>query len=292
MRTREFVERASRRLADDGRHQRERASVVVKLLSCRGSHRKTEHVATLICRHVHACFVVGKISSGRSRLDPIEAHRHIECMQQQDAILLRSAQIRQLGEKAEDRFVDAADQPLIDRDPDSERGNALGHRLEVMQGVGVERDVRHSAPENDTRWTSSSPLKYRSNTSCPPRATTTEWMLAPDATSLSVASHNAGLSISFAPSPETTAQPSSLMLGTPQASGGSEYAGTPARDASAVPPSSEENRDASSGSGCEGCAHAGDELPARERTHGLPPAAECRGQILSRGQVMRKLVST
>ena len=43
-----------------------------------------------------------------------------EVRQQLEAFLLGSAQVRQFGEEAEDRFVDAAYQPAIDRDPDCE----------------------------------------------------------------------------------------------------------------------------------------------------------------------------
>jgi hypothetical protein len=45
-RARKFVEGASRRLTDYGRHQRERAGVVEEFASCRGRHRTAEDVAT------------------------------------------------------------------------------------------------------------------------------------------------------------------------------------------------------------------------------------------------------
>jgi hypothetical protein len=37
-----------------------------------------------------------------------------------DAVLFGGTQVGQFGEEAEDRFVDATDQPAIDRDTDGE----------------------------------------------------------------------------------------------------------------------------------------------------------------------------
>ena len=68
----------------------------------------------------------------RDGLDPLQPHRHGERVHQLDAVLLGGTQIGQLGEEAEDRFVDASYQPAIDRDPECERRDALRSRLDVM----------------------------------------------------------------------------------------------------------------------------------------------------------------
>src|SRR5580704_7614695 len=122
-------------LADYGRHERQRAGVVEELLSWRGRHRKTEDVTTRVWRHVHALLVVVALVVG-DRLHPLQAQRHGERVRQPEAVLVRGMQVRQLGEEAQDRFVDAAYQPAIDRDPEGERRDALRHRLYVMQCIG------------------------------------------------------------------------------------------------------------------------------------------------------------
>src|SRR5215467_3505670 len=73
-----FVEGASGSLTDDGRYERKRARVVEELLSCRGRRRKTEDVTTRIWRHMRARLVVVVVSGGRSRLYPLQTHRHGE----------------------------------------------------------------------------------------------------------------------------------------------------------------------------------------------------------------------
>src|SRR6266704_7072995 len=104
---RKFVEGASGSLADYGRHKRQRAGVVEILLSWRGRRRKTEDVTTRIGRHMHAHLIV-VVLVARDGLDPLQTHRHCERVNQLDAVLLRGTQVGQLGEEAEDRFVDAA----------------------------------------------------------------------------------------------------------------------------------------------------------------------------------------
>src|SRR6185312_1809504 len=83
-----FVEGASGRLADDGRHERERARVVKELLSRRGTHRKTEDVTTRVPRHMHAGLVVVVVSRSWCRLNPLQTHRHGERVYELDTILL------------------------------------------------------------------------------------------------------------------------------------------------------------------------------------------------------------
>ena len=72
-----------------------------------------------------------------------------ERVPQQEAILLGCTQVGQLGKEAEDRFVDAADQAPVERDPHRERHHALRNRLHVVQRVGVEGDVFHPLPVED-----------------------------------------------------------------------------------------------------------------------------------------------
>lgn len=147
---REFVERLAGRLADNGRHQGERAGVVEEGLSRRRGGEQAEDVATRVGRHVHARLVV-VLSGGRSRLDPLQTHRHGESVLEKDAVLLGRSQVGQLGKEAEDRLVDAADEPAIHCDPDGERRHALRSRLQVVQRVGTEGDRFHLGTENRVR---------------------------------------------------------------------------------------------------------------------------------------------
>src|ERR1700723_91120 len=89
---------------------------------------------------------------------------------------------------------------------------------------------------------SSEPLKYRSNTSLPPRATMTACTLALEATSRSAILHSASRSTSLSSLTEATGQPSSRAIGTPQPSGGSAYNGNAVSGASEAPPRSATNR--------------------------------------------------
>ena len=89
---------------------------------------------------------------------------------------------------------------------------------------------------------SSEPLKYRSNTSLPPRATRTACTLAPEATRRSAILHSAPRSMSLSSLAEATGQPSSRAAGTPQPSGGAAYTGNAVSGASAAPPRNELNR--------------------------------------------------
>src|SRR5580704_3411211 len=81
---------------------------------------------------------------------------------------------------------------------------------------------------------SSEPLKYRSNTSLPRRATRTACTLALEATSRSAILHSAPRSMSLSSLAAATGQPSSRATGTPQPSGGSAYTGNAGSGASAA----------------------------------------------------------
>ncbi len=67
--------------------------------------------------HAHLIVVV---LVARDGLDPLQTHRHGERVNQLNAFVLGGTQVGQLGEEAEDRFVNAADQPAIDRDSECE----------------------------------------------------------------------------------------------------------------------------------------------------------------------------
>ena len=88
--------------------------------------------------------------------------------------------------------------------------------------------------------TSSGPLKYRSKTSLPLRATSTECMFD-EAASSSAILQSAPPSMSLSSLLVEIAHPSGRALGAPQPSDGSANAGNPWSDASAAPPTSEQN---------------------------------------------------
>src|SRR3954471_498597 len=88
---------------------------------------------------------------------------------------------------------------------------------------------------------SSEPQKYRSNTSLPPRATSTECPLAALEASRSAIMHSAAWSMSLSSVTEASGQPSSRATGIPQPSGISACTGNAVSGDSAAPPRSEMN---------------------------------------------------
>jgi hypothetical protein len=66
-------------------------------------------------------------------------------VQQLDALLFRGTQVQEIGEEAEDRFVDAAYEPAINRDPEHQRCDALRNRFHIVQRIGDEGDIDNPA---------------------------------------------------------------------------------------------------------------------------------------------------
>ena len=110
------------------------AAIIVEFRSRRRGNRAFQDVTYRIAAGVHHDVIVVRVGVGTRPLVPGKSGCHRQAVAQADRALFRiGKQVGIFGKKGRYLLVDAANQMLVNRDPDEDGIHALGRRRHIMQ---------------------------------------------------------------------------------------------------------------------------------------------------------------